>query len=106
MSMHFTAVRVACVDCGYAGTPGALELHSCEVQEFGGHCEDYPCCGHTDGDGCQTLPQHTSGYWHEAMTSGSFAAHFEHGSPEWYDAMDLDGDYEDGDDYAKDDYDD
>ena len=28
-------------------------------------CEDYPCCGHTDGDGCIPRPEHTSEYWHE-----------------------------------------
>ena len=29
----------------------------------GERCEDYPCCGHTDGDGCQPLESHTSAYW-------------------------------------------
>ncbi len=52
-------------DCGFSGTLAALELHSCDVQEFGGRCEDYPCCGHTDGDGCQTKPEHTKDYWLE-----------------------------------------
>lgn len=57
--------RAACTDCGYTGTLHALELHSCQIQETGGRCEDYPCCGHTDGDGCQTLPEHTMEYWLE-----------------------------------------
>lgn len=26
-------------------------------------CEDFPCCGHTDGDGCIPRPEHTSEYW-------------------------------------------
>jgi hypothetical protein len=26
-------------------------------------CDDYPCCGHTDGDGCQTLDTHSADYW-------------------------------------------
>lgn len=28
-------------------------------------CEDFPCCGHTDGDGCIPRPEHTSEYWRE-----------------------------------------
>ena len=52
-------------DCGFTGTLAALALHSCAIQEFGGRCEDYPCCGHTDGGGCQTTPEMTSEYWVE-----------------------------------------
>lgn len=63
MSIITSEVRAACAECGYVGSLHALALHSCDIQAFGGHCEDYPCCGHTDGDGCQTLPEHTSAYW-------------------------------------------
>lgn len=28
-------------------------------------CEDYPCCGHTDGGGCIPRPEFTSEYWTE-----------------------------------------
>jgi hypothetical protein len=49
--------------CGYRGTIAAVELHDCAIAENGGRCEDYPACGHTDGDGCQTLPEHTSAYY-------------------------------------------
>lgn len=49
--------------CGYVGSIAAVELHDCAIQESGGQCEDYPACGHTDGDGCQTLPEHTSAYY-------------------------------------------
>ena len=60
--MIFTDTRTyTCETCGYNGTAHALSLHSCEIGT--GRCEDYPCCGHTDGDGCQTLPEHTSEYW-------------------------------------------
>lgn len=55
--------RATCDGCGLAGTLAELELHSCQIEEQGGRCEDYPCCGHTDGDGCQTRPEHTSDYW-------------------------------------------
>lgn len=76
--------------CGFKGTLAAIEVHSCYVQEQGGRCEDYPCCGHTDGDGCQTLPEHTKDYY---LRNPQFL--HEPGSPEWYDAMD---EYEDGED--------
>ena len=26
-------------------------------------CEDYPCCGHTDGLGCETTLEMTADYW-------------------------------------------
>lgn len=74
--------RATCDDCGYHGTLAALELHSCQIAEQGGRCEDYPCCGHTDGDGCQTLPEHTSDFYYRNPQ----LLH-EPGSPEWYDAM-------------------
>lgn len=61
--MTIDTIRATCDECGYAGTLRALSLHSCDIQQFGGRCEDYPACGHTDGDGCQTLPEHTSDYY-------------------------------------------
>jgi hypothetical protein len=54
-------VTAAC--CGYTGTIAAVELHDCAIVASGGRCEDYPACGHTDGDGCQTLPEHTAAFW-------------------------------------------
>lgn len=60
--MSFTAT---CNECGFTGAIDALKVHSCYVQQNGGQCEDYPCCGHTDGDGCQTLPTHTAEYWQD-----------------------------------------
>lgn len=82
--------RATCTDCGYSGTLAALELHDCQIAEQGGRCEDYPCCGHTDGDGCQTLPEHTSDFYYR---NPQFL--HEPGSPEWYDAMDDGRDYDD-----------
>lgn len=73
--------------CGYRGSIAAVELHDCAIVESGGRCEDYPCCGHTDGDGCQTLPQHTSAYY----LDNPHLLH-EPGSPEWFDAQDWDDD--------------
>ena len=58
-------MTVSCNQCGYSGSIERVKVHSCYVQEQGGRCEDFPCCGHTDGDGCQTLPEHTSEYWIE-----------------------------------------
>lgn len=73
---------VACQSCGYAGSIERVGLHSCQIAEQGGRCEDYPCCGHTDGDGCQTLPEHTSEHWYRVMASMS---------PERYDELDQMG---------------
>lgn len=80
--------RAKCTECGYTGTLRALELHNCEIEEFGGHCEDYPACGHAWGE-CQTRPEHTSEYWRDVMAD-PMQAHlaYEAGSPEWYDALD------------------
>ena len=84
--------------CGFSGTLAAIELHDCAVQESGGRCEDFPCCGHTDGDGCQTLPSHTSAFYYDNP-----AFLYEPGSPEWYDAQEYDGDYDVDDDEEDDD---
>jgi hypothetical protein len=74
---------VTCNTCGYSGTIAAVQLHSCDVQLSGGRCDDFPCCGHTDGDGCQTLPEHTSDYY----LRNPMLLH-EPGTPEYYDALD------------------
>lgn len=68
--------------CEFTGTIAQVKLHDCAIVESGGRCEDYPCCGHTDGDGCQTRPEHTSEFYYRNP-------HLLHelGSPEWYDAM-------------------
>lgn len=40
-----------CPDCGFTSKDFyLLRGHSCAVEEFGGRCEDYPCCGHEAGD--------------------------------------------------------
>lgn len=88
--MEVTILSVECNRCQFSGSPLAVKVHSCYVQEQGGRCEDYPCCGHTDGDGCQTLPSHTKEFYLEN-------AQFMHepGSPEWYDELDdRDHDYD------------
>lgn len=91
-----STVRATCGECGFTGSPWELELHSCDIQQFGGRCEDYPCCGHTDGDGCQTRPEHTSAYWTQVAYESPWLMH-EPGSPEYYDAMNDYGDRYDGD---------
>lgn len=60
------SIKATCNECGYSATLEALNLHSCQIQQAGGHCEDFPACGHTDGDGCQTLPEHTAEFWTDA----------------------------------------
>jgi len=63
MSKYTIQATAAC--CGAVGTLADLEVHDCAVQENGGRCEDYPCCGHTDGLGCQTTAAMTGEYWSE-----------------------------------------
>lgn len=70
-------ITATCDECGFGGSLNALRVHSCYVQEFGGRCEDYPCCGHTDGDGCQTLPSHTMEYWLERMSDPGYDDYYD-----------------------------
>lgn len=60
-----------CNDCGSTGSLRWMDKHDCEtnqeLNENGGRCEDYPCCGHTDGDGCYTLESHTKDYWTDRL---------------------------------------
>lgn len=49
-TIYLTA-PAACSECGFTTTDiNLLALHSCETQSHGGHCEDYPACGHERGD--------------------------------------------------------
>lgn len=42
---------ISCNECGFTTRDVALfNNHSCDVQERGGRCEDFPCCGHELGD--------------------------------------------------------
>lgn len=49
--MTYLTRSASCPDCGLTTRDTALfNNHSCAVQEQGGRCEDYPCCGHEFGD--------------------------------------------------------
>lgn len=51
--MRSTYLRAAasCGECGFTTADiHLLANHSCDIQSFGGRCEDYPCCGHEAGD--------------------------------------------------------
>lgn len=40
-----------CGNCSFTTTDlGLLANHSCDIEEMGGQCEDFPCCGHEQGD--------------------------------------------------------
>lgn len=40
-----------CSECGFVSHDvHLLNNHSCDVQRQGGHCEDFPACGHEWGD--------------------------------------------------------
>lgn len=41
----------SCKECGFQSyDTKLLEHHDCYIQQNGGRCEDYPCCGHEMGD--------------------------------------------------------
>ena len=101
MPSTLDTMMVTCNTCQYSGTIAAVQVHSCDVALNGGRCEDFPCCGHLDGDGCQTRPEHTSDFY----LRNPQLLH-EPGSPEWYDAVDgaSDDGYDDYDDDQDDSY--
>lgn len=42
---------MTCDECKFTTHDQALmDRHSCDIQEQGSHCEDYPACGHEWGD--------------------------------------------------------
>lgn len=50
MATHLN-FQASCPECGFASADVALlNSHSCDVQQNGGRCEDFPCCGHERGD--------------------------------------------------------
>lgn len=64
--MSFTAT---CNSCGFSGSTYALNAHDCAHESYlneagnNGRCEDFPACGHTDGDTCHATAEGTSEYW-------------------------------------------
>lgn len=47
----YLPAEATCASCGFTTRDMyLLANHSCDVQENGGRCEDYPCCGHELGD--------------------------------------------------------
>lgn len=50
-NMIYLPAPASCSECGFSTQDiNLLARHSCDVQAFGGRCEDYPCCGHEAGD--------------------------------------------------------
>lgn len=89
-----TVLRVECNACQFAGSPAEVDVHDCAIQfsidaSGTGRCEDYPCCGHTDGLGCQTTPEMTSAYW---IDNPHLMCDHEAGICDAYDNDDFDGD--------------
>lgn len=79
-----TTPTFTCNACGTTGSADWMRTHDCAhnqyVAEFGGRCEDYPCCGHTDGDGCATRESHTAAYWqrlHDEMGDERYEEYLE-----------------------------
>jgi hypothetical protein len=51
MTTIHLAHPATCSECGFSTTDmPLLANHSCEVQAQGGRCEDFPACGHEQGD--------------------------------------------------------
>lgn len=47
----FLKQAISCNNCGFTTRDVALfNNHSCDIQQQGGRCEDFPCCGHEAGD--------------------------------------------------------
>lgn len=64
-----------CGNCGFTTTDTVLLAnHSCDVQAQGGRCEDYPCCGHENGD-CNGLLYGSDESIKEAAAKHAFCDH-------------------------------
>ena len=50
--MHLNSnIKSSCTDCGFSSHDiYLLNNHNCDIQQNGGQCEDFPCCGHERGD--------------------------------------------------------
>lgn len=61
-----------CNECGTVGSPRWMETHNCsavqDVAQFGGRCEDYPCCGHANGE-CAPRESFTKEYWLDQLAN-------------------------------------
>jgi hypothetical protein len=76
-----TRQTFTCNQCSTQGSLHYMSTHDCahnqQIAETGGRCEDYPCCGHTDGDGCATNERHTSEYWSERMSDPDYDPYYD-----------------------------
>lgn len=72
--MSFTAT---CDSCGFSGSTYSLNAHDCAHESYlleagnNGRCEDYPACGHSDGDTCHATAEGTSEYWSDIYSRTS-----------------------------------
>lgn len=68
--MTYLPSPATCSTCGFTTSDIALlSGHSCDVQDNGGRCEDFPCCGHESGD-CNGLLYGSD----EAIKAAAYAA--------------------------------
>lgn len=77
-----------CNACGTRGTLTWMSNHPCrtiaDIADFGGRCEDFPCCGHVGADaGCAPQQEHTSDYWFERMTNADGDYDLDLGDGDW-----------------------
>lgn len=72
--MSFTAT---CDSCQFSGSTYALNAHDCAHESYlieagnNGRCEDFPACGHSDGDTCHATAEGTSEYWSDIYSRSS-----------------------------------
>ena len=66
-----------CNNCDFSGSAYALNAHDCAHESYlrdagnNGRCEDFPACGHTDGDTCHATAEGTSEYWSDLYAQAS-----------------------------------
>lgn len=61
-----------CDDCDFSGSTHTITAHDCSHESYlasnGGRCEDYPACGHSDGNSCSTEESGTMSFWLDAFS--------------------------------------
>jgi hypothetical protein len=71
-----------CNECHTTGSLRWMETHDCQgvqdVNQFGGRCEDYPCCGHLDGE-CAPQERFTKEYWQDRMSDPDYDPDHDYG---------------------------
>lgn len=96
MSRVHLANEASCSACGFTTRDVfLLARHSCEVQQQGGRCEDFPCCGHETGD-CNGLLYGSSESIQQYESEHSYCDHEIGRCEVFYEGDDEDDEEEEG----------